>query len=657
QLAHKLSIGAEINAVFQRHPDLNRGHIRRNLVNARGIDHINPKSWRGDVCVSKVNIKEEYFRGRQDAEALLNEFEPSLKVNFDELFKNSATHDHLRPTGEYIGFTGADTDESDEDDVTEEGIHTIGQLIPPEAENEDSHPDDAQESLEDIEDDLPDAEAHELNPSEANGSHYIVDDGKKVYKPTLISQYLGLDHESRTVNDRQLRVRGVTIKESIRNRLNSGGDQLDMVDDQVKSGDLRAVLVRCGSKVCLAVAEALCFYKGNSKKKLAYISIDKLDGDGGEQISVLIQLLQFTPLREQELNTDEPPTLMKWSGGYIQITSNQEQTSLPQNFTIQVPSHSFILLAPEVWSDENSVSPSQQVTWILRHLELEDEFNSALRDLIPDLDSNEAMSSISLIPEITSPMAFIHLPYTLQDGERGLYRDLPQINLADRDSDAAVGCHVCRKEIKLREMRVHVAKHILFSHRRIHDLTIKDNFEIGYSPCDWCGKDGFKTILTKTETSASKIKYQVASNCEYYFKDFSYATASRSNARCTNLPIQCPLCPPSKSGQKATIWKYNFQNHMVEHHTNEKNELLELTPEAVVITRIARAEEKRMEVREAITLDWRAENNIPNSDGFEEPARLEAAHEGRKRSISTVSRTSTEVREESPSKRHQIEAR
>ena len=31
QLAHKLSIGAEIDAIFQKYPDLYHGHLRRNL--------------------------------------------------------------------------------------------------------------------------------------------------------------------------------------------------------------------------------------------------------------------------------------------------------------------------------------------------------------------------------------------------------------------------------------------------------------------------------------------------------------------------------------------------------------------------------------------------------------------------------------------------
>ena len=73
QLAHKLSIGAEIDAIFQRYPDLNRGHVRRNLINAQGVDHINPKSWIGNVRVGDVDIHKEYTAGRDEANKLMVE--------------------------------------------------------------------------------------------------------------------------------------------------------------------------------------------------------------------------------------------------------------------------------------------------------------------------------------------------------------------------------------------------------------------------------------------------------------------------------------------------------------------------------------------------------------------------------------------------------
>ena len=86
QLAQKLSIGAEINSIFQRYPDLDRGHVRRNLINVRGVDHINPKSWLGNVRVGDVDIQKEYLSGRDQAnELLVNEINWT-PTDFDSLF-------------------------------------------------------------------------------------------------------------------------------------------------------------------------------------------------------------------------------------------------------------------------------------------------------------------------------------------------------------------------------------------------------------------------------------------------------------------------------------------------------------------------------------------------------------------------------------------
>ena len=71
QLSHKLSVATEINAIFERHPDLDCGHIRRNLIDVRGVDHINPKSWTGDVIVGNVAIVQEYLAGRDQSNELL----------------------------------------------------------------------------------------------------------------------------------------------------------------------------------------------------------------------------------------------------------------------------------------------------------------------------------------------------------------------------------------------------------------------------------------------------------------------------------------------------------------------------------------------------------------------------------------------------------
>jgi hypothetical protein len=36
---------------------------------------------------------------------------------------------------------------------------------------------------------------------------------------------------------------------------------------------------------------------------------------------------------------------------------------------------------------------------------------------------------------------------------------------------------------------------------------------------------------------------------------------------CTNVPVHCPLCSTSVSGQPQTIWKYNAMYHLIHEHS------------------------------------------------------------------------------------------
>ena len=57
ELAGKLAVASLINAAFEKNPDLDRGHRRLNLKHALGVDHVNPRSWKGDCRVGRVNLK------------------------------------------------------------------------------------------------------------------------------------------------------------------------------------------------------------------------------------------------------------------------------------------------------------------------------------------------------------------------------------------------------------------------------------------------------------------------------------------------------------------------------------------------------------------------------------------------------------------------
>ncbi|KAF8164685.1 hypothetical protein B0H34DRAFT_828832 [Crassisporium funariophilum] len=119
---HKLSVGAEINAIFKRNPDLYQGHKRRNIRGSRVGDHLNPKTWTGDVCVGDVDITQSYLAGQNTADRLLDEFSLDLEghsVDWDTLFSNPQI-DHLRPEGDYVGsqavINETDADEDDDSD-------------------------------------------------------------------------------------------------------------------------------------------------------------------------------------------------------------------------------------------------------------------------------------------------------------------------------------------------------------------------------------------------------------------------------------------------------------------------------------------------------------------------------------------------------------
>ena len=85
---------------------------------------------------------------------------------------------------------------------------------------------------------------------------------------------------------------------------------------------------------------------------------------------------------------------------------------------------------------------------------------------------------------------------------------------------------------------------------------------------------------------------------------------------CTNVPIHCPLFPTAVSGDPPTIWKYIALYHLISEHSSGS------TPPSIpgqlpVQMLITKEEEKALGISEHNTVDWRRQNNIPDTDGFE----------------------------------------
>ncbi|KAJ3804196.1 hypothetical protein EV368DRAFT_42429 [Lentinula lateritia] len=79
QLTIKLADGALTRAAFQRNSNWDHGHCRLSMDGALGVDHNNPKSWKGKVEVSRVVWKRDWLEGPTKANQVRNKL--TGKVN------------------------------------------------------------------------------------------------------------------------------------------------------------------------------------------------------------------------------------------------------------------------------------------------------------------------------------------------------------------------------------------------------------------------------------------------------------------------------------------------------------------------------------------------------------------------------------------------
>jgi hypothetical protein len=88
---------------------------------------------------------------------------------------------------------------------------------------------------------------------------------------------------------------------------------------------------------------------------------------------------------------------------------------------------------------------------------------------------------------------------------------------------------------------------------------------------------------------------------------------------CTNVPLQCSLCPVSKSGNRQTIWKYNAFFHLLAEHSTSGQRPPEVPPQFWIDTLIRHAEEQALGITADETDRFWAENinAIPGSDDID----------------------------------------
>jgi hypothetical protein len=128
QLSQKLSIASGISAVYARNPHLFRGHKWLMLLDAIGIDHVNPASWIGDVQVGLVDLEAEWNGGIDDANAFLKEWggEEAI-VDLLSHFQD-ADCNLLQPLGAYVGCGPQNPKSAESSDMDREDLDCSGTL-------------------------------------------------------------------------------------------------------------------------------------------------------------------------------------------------------------------------------------------------------------------------------------------------------------------------------------------------------------------------------------------------------------------------------------------------------------------------------------------------------------------------------------------------
>ncbi|PPQ80934.1 hypothetical protein CVT24_012865 [Panaeolus cyanescens] len=619
QLCHKICIAAEIAAIFERYPDLYRGHRRRNMADKDGVDHVNPKSWLGDVKLANIDIVRCTSQGLENAKRFLND-ELGIQFDFEATFSNEGI-DVLRPHGSYIGSRAADKhlndsqpDSEDLDNDMFDEPSSLSNIPTPPLDNPFVPPSDEETAAFEFDSDLNPNEDHSDHSEMSNaerptgGNPELIEyEGKMYYKSSMVATIL-ISDSARKVTIRPYRAAGFSMKDIMKFRLGTtskdgGGSHVEDDSTPILSSDLGATVVRVGNILCLAVIEVQHFLIEGSRYPVYEISESQLDN---KATTVIGYALELTRLPDQNC--------WMWTQKYIpQLRETSQPLSAPtdKDFAISISGPHFYPICgtstlsqsshddrsnptiPDTPDNEN-----QTPTWIINHSLLSETMN-LIWDTLNIGDGGQAtLSTLQTLPTFDQ----LQLPYRSCCVEPELFfsRNLTGSQFKKHKADDEVKCRCCNITVKLRSMRDHVAKHILRSMRTVEDSLLPAGFQIGANPCGWCGLD----------------------DCEYHHEKMVYTTAARFNSKrrsSTNVPVPCSLCAQKSPdpSQLPTFWKYNLLHHMLTNHLTPECTLPPCPPEMVVSCHIRREEELYMGIAKQHTDRFRDLAHVPNSDDID----------------------------------------
>ncbi|KAF6742437.1 hypothetical protein DFP72DRAFT_1022411 [Ephemerocybe angulata] len=604
QFAEKAAVGTQINAAFARNPDLDRGHQRLSIHGTIGIDHVNPRSWEGNVRVGDVDLKRCWDNGRKLAIQLMKKYLPTFEIPDFSAIWRKANHDLLRPKGVYVGTRRTDDDARSEDEADD-----LDDLAHLDLDEESDSLNRIQEAT--VCGDLDNKSPSDMDDEDSVNSAEMMSilsatllvNGKHVFKSSVVASMLS-SKWSKKFGDRMLRVRGMAKGEFSNSKIDDLDDS-QLTENQVKSGDLAGVLLNASPKngssktIALSVIEVTGFLVQGERAPRRFLEFDELDSTKTKVIGQVI-----------DLELSGVGAGWDWSGHYLRVgskTTNDADTR--KQYVLEVPGSLVYPLCPKIVKRGSQTSGSLSLTtWRLENDVLQKASSAAWAALNPETE--EIVGNIDMLPRIDNS----RFPYRdSADKQKFVIEAMPaQLNeiAPPKRINSRVECFLCGEEgIQLREMVRHVGCHILHASR---GASAPSSLEPGATPCGFCGRDG--ECLTQLKKSTAK-GLTVSSTCPYRrsnmppnkrYNDFD------PESPCTNTPVHCTLCPKTASNDPRTIWRYNAAYHIASEHQG-----VPVPPDLLITMFISRKEEAALGIAGEDTDDFRGMVGMPDSDAMD----------------------------------------
>ncbi|CUA75348.1 hypothetical protein RSOLAG22IIIB_05853 [Rhizoctonia solani] len=566
QLAERSSAAQEVDNILAKYPGYDRKPYRLSLEGASGVDHLNPRSWTGDVRVCNVNLRSSWTAGRVEAEEALRRagIEPDFNQKNLRVSAGGLPVDLMRPFGHYVGVSESIPEASDDlqatasttiPDITATGLgpnqsaSAITNPTPTKSTTlaiESGHFSaldftnaELDAPLEDLlsPPSMPPGTSEHDTVQTANGSTkrgWVKIDQQFVRLESAARLIFGAESTEKST-DRLRRVRGYT-------RYPSLDDQSDSIlGDICLIGQPILALVRVGDSVALAAARVVSIQVGSTKTSVESISLDHLNRS---DITFTAQILQ--------LDLDSNNRIWYWNQSYVTSPASKKgkQTYAINEKPLLVQFHSrTIELVNPILSEF-----SGQLVWSFKH----DELLAAI-----DLLWSKCSESLHEIPDYSELNDF---PYRWgsADGQNALVHDDASQAIESMPTGKCGVCYICSRVVPIKQcMRIHVAKHILARRYKMDDPLLDDgSMVVGYAPCGFCGRSGAPECRATLKITKRSTTFK--SGCPFY-DNFSHKAAGKPTVSgpCTNRPLRCEY---SDCSQKDPIWSYNMREHILARH-------------------------------------------------------------------------------------------